>query len=78
MTDFEKQGRLHYLPIVQAPDENWTVGATGRITEKMIECMMSPKNQEDSIILICGGDAMKKEVEEVLKGMDYRNYFVFN
>jgi len=54
------------------------VGATGRITEKMIECMMPPKNQEDSIILICGGDAMKKEVEEVLKGMDYRNYFVFN
>jgi cobalamin biosynthesis Co2+ chelatase CbiK len=54
------------------------MGATGRITAKMIENMMPPKNQDDSIILICGGDGIKKEVEEVLKEMDYRNYFVFN
>ena len=78
LTEFEKQGKLYYLPIVQAPDENWTMGATGRITAKMIENMMPPKNQDDSIILICGGDGIKKEVEEVLKEMDYRNYFVFN
>jgi hypothetical protein len=44
----------------------------------MIEEMMPPKNRDDSLIIICGGDALKKEVEEVLKSMDYRNYFVFN
>lgn len=27
LTDFEKQGKLYYFPIVQAPDENWTLGS---------------------------------------------------
>jgi len=78
LTEFEKQGKLHYFPIVQAPDENWTVGGTGRITPKMIESFMPPKNQDDSLIIICGGGGIKQEVESVLKEMDYRNYFVFN
>ena len=60
-------GKLFYFPIVQAPDENWTLG-TGHITEKMIDSFMPPKSkslsfqiilalldQDDSIILICGG-----------------------
>jgi NAD(P)H-flavin reductase len=77
LTEYEIQGKLYYFPIVQAPDENWTLG-TGRITERMIENFMPPKNRDDSLIIICGGPGIKTEVEEVLKGMDYRNYFVFN
>ena len=69
-------GKLFYFPIVQAPDENWTLG-TGHITEKMIEEMMPPKNRDDSLILICGGNQLKDEVVQVLKRMDYRNYFIF-
>ncbi len=56
-------GKLYYFPIVQAPDENWQLGGTGRITQKMIENMMPPKNQEDSLIIICGGPGIKTEVE---------------
>ena len=44
----------------------------------MIENFMPPKNCDDSLIIICGGPAIKTEVEQVLKELDYRNYFVFN
>jgi hypothetical protein len=44
----------------------------------MIENFMPPKNRDDSLIIVCGGPGIKTEVEEVLKSMDYRNYFVFN
>jgi NAD(P)H-flavin reductase len=77
LTEFEKMGKLFYFPIVQAPDENWTLG-TGRITHKMIEASMPPKNTDDSLILICGGSQLKAEVVQVLEEMDYKNYFVFS
>jgi hypothetical protein len=38
-------GKLFYFPIVQAPDENWTLG-TGHITEKMIDSFMPPKSND--------------------------------
>ena len=44
LTEYEKQGKLYYFPIVQAPDENWTFG-TGKITPKMIESFMPPKSK---------------------------------
>jgi hypothetical protein len=44
----------------------------------MIENFMPPRNRDDSLIIICGGSGIKNEVEEVLKRMDYRNYFMFN
>jgi hypothetical protein len=47
LTEYEKQGKLFYFPIVQAPDENWALG-TGHITEKMIEALMPPKGKRSS------------------------------
>jgi hypothetical protein len=44
LTEYEKAGKLFYFPLVQAPDENWTLG-TGRITPKMIEELMPPKSK---------------------------------
>ena len=32
LTEFEKLGKLSYFPLVQNPDENWTLGQ-GKITE---------------------------------------------
>jgi rhodanese-related sulfurtransferase len=61
---------------VQAPDENWTLG-TGRITPKMIESFMPPPNREDSIVLVCGGGQLIKEVSEVMDQMGYKNYYAF-
>lgn len=69
-------GKLFYFPLVQAPDENWTLG-TGRITPKMIESLMPPQNRDDSILLICGGGSLIKEVKEVLDQMEYKNYYAF-
>eukprot|EP00347_Sterkiella_histriomuscorum_P007280 403349566 len=76
LTDYEKAGKLYYFPIVQAPDENWTLGS-GRITPQMIESFMPPKNRDDSIILVCGSQILKDEVLSVFKEMDYKNYFIF-
>lgn len=41
LTEYEKQGKLFYFPVVQAPDENWQHGE-GYISEKMIEALMPP------------------------------------
>jgi len=53
LTEYEKAGKLFYFPIVQAPDENWQL-ADGHVTPKMIEAIMPPKNDPDSLIIICG------------------------
>ena len=39
LTEFEKIGKLCYVPVVQNPDENWHL-ARGRITPAMIEHFM--------------------------------------
>ena len=44
----------------------------------MIENLMPPKNDENSIIIVCGPPQLKKEVETLLKEMEYKNYFIFN
>ena len=74
---------MYYFPIVQAPDENWTLGS-GRITPQMIESFMPPKSKnknnkislvnkiycidrDDSIVLVCGSNILKAEVLDVFK-----------
>lgn len=34
-------------------------------------------DRDDSMVLVCGPNKLKEEVEEVFKSMDYRNYFMF-
>ncbi len=46
LTEFDKAGKLCYLPVVQNPDENWTL-ASGRITRSLLEHFM-PLNYEDA------------------------------
>lgn len=84
-------GKLFYFPVVQNPDENWTMGE-GRITHKMIESFMPPKSnfpilltkpsktldRYDSIVLVCGPTRLKEELVRLFTEMDYRNYFIFN
>jgi NAD(P)H-flavin reductase len=77
LTDFEKQGKLFYFPVVQAPDENWQHGE-GHVTQKMIEALMPPLDCPESGVIVCGPDKLKAKVGELLKSMDYHNYYLFN
>ena len=77
LNDYEKDGKLFYFPIVQAPDENWEM-ADGDVNEKMIEHIMPPKNAENSIIIVCGPPKLKQDVKNLLDQMGYQNYFIFN
>jgi rhodanese-related sulfurtransferase len=43
----------------------------------MIESFMPPPNREDSIVLVCGGGQLIKEVSEVMDQMGYKNYYAF-
>ena len=63
--------------MVQAPDENWQL-ADGKVNAKMIESLMPPKNEEDTIIIVCGPQKLKDSVKELLDEMEYTNYFIFN
>ena len=53
LTEYEKMGKLFYFPVVQAPDENWEL-ADGRVTKEMIENIMPPINDPESLIIVCG------------------------
>jgi NAD(P)H-flavin reductase len=81
LTDFEKAGMLSYTPVVQNPDENWTM-AQGRITPTMVENFLPKPLPEgmvdDSLIMACGPPKLKESVGEILNGLEYRNGFMFN
>ena len=77
LVEYEKAGKLFYFPIVQAPDENWHM-ADGRITKQMIEHIMPPKNEPNTLIIVCGPPQMKNDVKALLDEMEYTNYFIFN
>jgi NAD(P)H-flavin reductase len=55
LADFDKGGKLCYVPVVQNPDENWTQ-ARGRITKSLVENFMPFEYGEgnDSLIMVCG------------------------
>ena len=80
LTDFEKQGKLCYLPVVQNPDENWSY-ARGRVTRNMLEHFM-PFDYEDqvsdSVIMVCGPPDLKNSINEITKEMGLKNVFFFN
>jgi cytochrome-b5 reductase len=78
LTEFEKAGKLSYLPVVQNPDENWML-AKGRITSEMIQHFM-PFNYgatDDSLVMVCGPPELKKSIAEITAGMAL-NVFYFN
>ena len=45
LTEFEKAGKLCYVPVVQNPDENWHL-AQGLITSAMIQNFMPQEFEE--------------------------------
>ena len=66
LTEFEKMGKLCYVPVVQNPDENWHL-ARGRITPAMIEHFMPQEfetdpSKIDSLIMTCGPPALKESI----------------
>lgn len=64
LTEFEKIGKLSYLPVVQNPDENWSL-AKGRVTKSMIEHFMPfdyDDANSDSLIMVCGPPALKDSI----------------
>jgi NAD(P)H-flavin reductase len=69
-------GKLHYFPVVQAPDENWQ-SADGHVNLKMIKELMPEKNEDDSLIIVCGPPKMKESVKIILDEEGYSNYFIF-
>lgn len=85
LTEFEKMGKLSYFPLVQNPDENWTL-ATGQITKQMLESTMpeplclnsEDKTKEDSVIIVCGPDGLKKAMKELFAEMKWQNVFYFD
>ena len=44
----------------------------------MIKNLMPPKNEEDTIIIVCGPPKLKEAVKELLDELEYTNYFIFN
>ena len=68
---------MFYFPIVQAPDENWEM-ADGDVTQDMIEHIMPPANDPNSLIIVCGPPKLKEDVQKLLDNMGYKNYFLFN
>lgn len=78
LTEFEKAGKLSYLPVVQNPDENWTM-AQGRINEQLISNFMPQPiaDVEDSIVMCCGPPKLRDSIEGILKEMEWSNGFMF-
>ena len=52
--------------------------ADGKITKQMIEHIMPPKNEPESLIIVCGPPDLKKAVKVLLDEEGYENYFIFN
>jgi NAD(P)H-flavin reductase len=52
--------------------------ADGHVSSKMIEEFMPPKNEEDTLIIVCGPPKLKESVKKILDDMEYENYFVFS
>jgi len=82
LSEFDKMGKLSYLPVVQNPDENWHM-AKGRITKQMIENFMpldydDKAEQGDSIIMVCGPPALKDSVAQITQEMGLANTYFFN
>ena len=83
MTDYEKAGLLCYFPLVQNPDENWTLGQ-GRVTEQMIRSFMPepyPNDNEasDSMIIVCGPPKLKEAVGPLIsEQMGWKNAFIYH
>lgn len=80
LTEFEKIGKLCYLPLVQNPDENWTQ-AKGRITKPLIENFMPfdySDSEKDSVVMVCGPGKLKEAVQELGSELGMKNLFFFN
>ena len=80
LIEFEKTGKLCYLPVVQNADENWTM-ARGRITKEMIQHFMPmdyDDNVSDSLIMVCGPPALKESVSQLGEEMGLKNLYFFN
>ena len=82
LTDFEKAGKLCYVPVVQNPDENWHL-AQGLITSAMIQHFM-PQDfeqdimKQDSIVMTCGPPMLKDSIQALTTEMGWTNTFMFN
>ena len=48
------------------------------MTKDMIKEFMPDKNDDESLIIVCGPPALKESVKTLLDEMDYKNYFIFN
>jgi NAD(P)H-flavin reductase len=80
LSEFEKMGKLCYLPVVQNPDENWNQ-AKGRITREMIEHFMPMEyadGEPDSIIMVCGPPALKDAIKSITDEMGLKNMYFYN
>lgn len=69
LTEFEKEGKLCYFPLVQNPDENWTQGQ-GKVTEEMIRALMpepypNDNTESDSLIIVCGPPKLRDSIKEI-------------
>ena len=43
----------------------------------MIEEFMPPKNEDESLIIVCGPPKLKQSVQGILDDMGYENYYIF-
>lgn len=57
----ERKGRMRaHFTLSKSPGEGWTF-STGRINDEMMRAHLPPPNVEDTLILICGPDALIKQ-----------------
>ena len=83
LTEYEKMGKLCYFPLVQNPDENWTLGQ-GRVSEQMIRSFMpepypNDDTESDSMIIICGPPALKDSVGDIISNeLGWKNAFIYD
>ena len=81
MTEYEKAGKLCYFPLVQNPDENWTLGQ-GRVNKEMIRSLMPEpisenREEDDSVIIVCGPPKLKESVAKIIDEIGWNNVFIY-
>ena len=62
----EQDGIINYFPVIKNPDDMWVYGE-GEICKNHIEHFMPYSDDEDSLILICGGNQLAKSATEILQ-----------
>ncbi|KAF8599085.1 hypothetical protein BDV93DRAFT_539018 [Ceratobasidium sp. AG-I] len=61
LTFAERKGRMKaHFTLSKSPNEGWTF-STGRINDDMMRMHLPPSSQSDTLILICGPDALIKQ-----------------